>query len=122
MKKLKRELKKTTRPLILNLIILWLILLIIFTPFILQELTFTIIIFGLIFFVFCIYYGLWKMKKQWMWIVILILVFTIIFFLFFIFLVLSSGEEIKGLIYPSVIVLLNILSIFWLFTHKNLFI
>lgn len=65
-------------------------------------------------FIIALYYGLWKMKKDWMVLVIFAMIVSTVYYIFLIFAYLD--------VIAILIVILNIISVVWLFKHRNIFI
>lgn len=70
---------------------------------------------GAILMIFGLYYGLWKMRKDWMGLVGFLLAVSTVIYIFY---AIIEALDIVGMI----IIVLNILSIYWFYSHRNLFI
>lgn len=93
--------KKLKRPLALKLIFLYSLFSI--------PLSFIL----LPFYIIALYYGLWKMRKDWMWSM-------------FLFLILSTITNVYNMfisfnVFSLIFIVLNIISIYWLYTNRNIF-
>lgn len=89
------------RPLILKLILVYSILNIPNSPLL------------LVIYIIALYYGLWKMKREWMWVVV---IFLIISTLVHIYRIIVSLNPLL-----MILVVLNLISIFWLYNNRNIF-
>lgn len=76
-------------------------------------------IIGILFFI-ALYYGLWKMKKDWMYLLIFGMSISIIISFYSFFVEIVGGLGIFSVI-DLAIGLVNLLSIAWLFSNRNLF-
>jgi len=66
-----------------------------------------------ILYLLALYYGLWKMRRDWMFVFLFITILSTFFHLF-----IMIFADISYIL----IVFFNILSIYWLYTHRNIFI
>ena len=112
-KEVKKEVK---RPLALKLIIVFLILEVIL--FIIIKLIGGFAFVGLLF-ILALYYGLWEMKRDWMYLLIFGMVISVIVSIYGFFIEIGI-VGIFSLIDLG-IAFLNIFSIGWLFNNRNLF-
>jgi len=109
-KKHKSNLK---RPLTLKLIIAYCMLQLLFVILSIVAGYGGYIGFGAVLLVAGLYYGLWKMEREWMWVVVFILGVTTALYMIYA----ADGLNIIGVM----IIILNVLSMHWLYTHKNIF-
>lgn len=93
--------KKLKRPLALKLIFLYSLFSI--------PLSFIL----LPFYIIALYYGLWKMRKDWMYVVIIGKLISTMGYSYFMFTYLSP--------LTLLFIVLNIISIYWLYTNRNIF-
>jgi hypothetical protein len=63
--------------------------------------------------VLALYYGLWKMKKDWMYLFIFLVAVSTIYYIYSMLFI-----EVTDIIFA----ILNSISIYWLYTHRNLFV
>ena len=115
------------RPLILNLIIIYILAFLAYAFISMIAGYGGIVGLGSILMLLGLYYGLWKMQKDWMHIVVFLLVISTLLQLYvaYVFLIFAAEipyfELIAGLIEFGVIILLNALSIGWLLSNSKLF-
>ena len=108
------------KPLALNLIIVYIILLIISNLyFSIVEYGVPIIGLGTILLFVGLYYGLYRMQRDWMWVVVFLLGISTI--LLFVFLIIFEYLYTIIVITFVLNIILNVLSIYWLCANRNLF-
>lgn len=66
-----------------------------------------------ILYIFALYYGLWKMRKDWMFLLLFGLVISTLFYLYQMFIYLD--------LLSMLFVILNSASIYWLYANRKLF-
>ena len=64
-------------------------------------------------YIFALYYGLWKMEKDWMWVLVFGLLLSTVFYVYSMFVYLD--------VFSMIFVILNSISIYWLYTNRNIF-
>lgn len=106
---------KVKRPLAVNLIIIYIVILFIFGVYSITLGYGGFIGLGDILLILGLYYGLWKMQREWMHVVIFLLGLTTA-----IHVLLFSIQGINAI--GVTIVVLDILSLYWLGSHRNIFI
>jgi len=65
-------------------------------------------------YIFALYYGLWKMKKDWMWVLVFGLILSTAFYVYSMFVSLD--------VFSMIFVILNSISVYWLYTNRGIFI
>jgi hypothetical protein len=65
-------------------------------------------------YIFSLYYGLWKMREDWMWVLVFFLILSTAFYIYSMFVSLD--------VFSMILVILNIISVYWLCANKNIFI
>jgi hypothetical protein len=65
-------------------------------------------------YIFALYYGLWKMKKDWMWVLVFGLILSTAFYVYSMFVSLD--------VFSMIFVILNSISVYWLYTNRDIFI
>ncbi|MEM7818497.1 MAG: hypothetical protein QXP52_03355 [Candidatus Aenigmatarchaeota archaeon] len=102
--------EKLKRPLGLKLIIIYDILHLMFVFFSISAGYGGVV--GILY-IIALYYGLWKMRKDWMYVVIIGKLISTMGYSYFMFTYLSP--------LTLLFIILNIISIYWLYTNRNIF-